>query len=81
MGTGARALACAVVHYPDSEKQTGLMEGKTMGFDQLIKLSPHSKIVMCSGPGWTWTLFSFRELLSLFVQAVLCPEYPLRGSR
>lgn len=53
LGTGARALACAVYH-PDSKKQTDLTEGKTMGFGQLIKVFPRSMIVLSSGPGLTW---------------------------
>lgn len=52
-GSGARALACAAYHL-DHKKQTDLMEGKKMGLDQLIKLSPCSATVLCSGPGLTW---------------------------
>lgn len=61
------------VHHPDSKKQRALTDSKTLGFDQLVKLFPCPMIVLFSRADLS--------LVPLLLQAVLCPESPLRASQ
>lgn len=65
-------MVCAV-HNLVSKKKRVLTDSKTLGFHQLVKLSSCPMIVLFSRADLS--------LVPLLLQAVLCPETPLRASQ